>query len=470
MQQTCLAWLATTIGSSHRISGSPPVSGRFVPSHIAASDATLLRPDGKPGSPLSRGTLVSAVRQGDRLAIRTEAGSAGLVDSRLFSRLRDTIPVTDALRELVRSGNEFSFDLWQQLRRDAGDVFFSPISVSTALAMTYAGAQAATRQEMASVLHLNPEQPLSGEYAGLIDLLNSTDRSGGTSITMANRLWVDDGLTLNNSFLDTNRQVFQAEPQLVKFSRSEEARQTINDWVELQTRDLIQDLIPPGVLTADSLLVLTNAIHFKGRWKTPFSVRATRPLPFYPGGDRDVLTPTMVTSTEFLYAETETLQAVALPYQGDDLVMVVVVPRERDGLSRVEAELAAPEFLALRNAMTPAEVHLFLPKFRLRSQFRLLSPLVALGMASAFSGRADFSGMSSQERLMISDVVHQAFVETNEEGTEAAAATAVVVDRAPAPVSTPPVVRADHPFLVFIQDQRSRAILFMGRIAQPEAA
>jgi len=248
---------------------------------------------------------------------------------------------------------------------------------------------------------------------------------------------------------------------------TEKSRQAINLWVEDQTNKKIKDLIPQGVLTALTRLVLTNAIYFKGDWASQFKESATKDASFKLGGGKTVQAPLMYQKGKFGYKEDRDVQVLSMPYKGDDLSMVVVLPKKVDGLADVTANLTAAKIDAWTTRLYKRDVYVHLPKFKVESQFGLNDVLAKMGMPDAFdSSKANLSGMNGARNLYISAVIHKAYVDVNEEGTEAAAATAVVVALRSAPRRT--TFRADHPFLFLIRHNKTGAILFMGRLANPK--
>jgi serpin B len=370
--------------------------------------------------------------------------------------------------------SDFGFELYQQLRSKKGNLFLSPASLSTGLAMTYAGAAGQTEKEMAHVLHFDgasfdkSERQFSEAYGELTKLLNTSSK--GCELSMANRLWGQKSYPFLPEFLTLTREDFGAELASLDFTETEAARQTINSWVEERTREKIRDLIPSGVLLPSTRLVLTNAIYFNGQWAVPFSKDATQPAAFYRDSNNEVQVPTMSQTRMFKYGENDKLQLLELPYAGNEVSLVVLLPRAKDGLAGVEAELSGDNVRKWCDAAKRREVEVHLPKIKMTSDFRLAETLRKMGMATAISPRADFSKISSSEGLMISEVLHKAFVEVNEKGTEAAAATAVIIAPTAAlrPEREEPVVfRADHPFILMIRHNPTGVILFLGRVADP---
>jgi serpin B len=453
---------------------------RFVPNAIAVEDVTLTGSNGRPGGKIKRGDLVVAnpvmakVSETSVLDVKTEDGRSGRGSTRSFSRLASSLKVTDDTKSVAESSNQFAFDLYQQARQQDGNIFLSPASISTALAMTYAGAADQTAKEMAAVLHLKQGQNTHPGFSSLLGLLNSTGDRNGYSLSTANRLWGTKNYRFEPAFLDLTRQNYRAELQTLDFGQTEQSRRTINTWVEDQTRKKIVDLIPSGVLCQDTRLVLTNAIYFQSAWAEEFAKGSTKKLPFRQTAQDKSEVLTMQQTDEFPYVEDADAQVLSLPYRGHELSMVIVLPKKVDGLGDVEAKLTEKRFSGwVENLNGDRRVEVYLPKFKMRSQFLLSRALKSMGMASAFSNNADFSAMSRSESLLISEVIHQAFVDVDEEGTEAAAATAVLIAPTSAPFQPkeppkPIIFRADHPFLFAIRDNRSGAALFIGRVEDPK--
>ena len=381
-------------------------------------------------------------------------------------------PVEDAA-QVAEGCNRFAFDLYGRLKGGEGNLFLSPYSISTALAMTYAGARGETAEQMAEVLRLPASgEAVHGAYGALQSDLNAAGEGGAFELVVANRLWGQKGYAFLPDFLALLEARYGAGLEQLDFARATEAaRKTINSWIEKQTRDKIKELLKPGVLDAMTRLVLTNAIYFKGKWAEEFDKKLTRDEDFFPAPEKKVTAPLMHRTAKFGYFEGDGLQALELPYQGDRLAMVVLLPKRnvppgaKDGLAALEASLSAEKVADWLGKLHRREVRVALPRFKTTAEFSLRDTLVAMGMTDAF-GRADFSGMTGTRDLFISAVIHKAFVDVNEEGTEAAAATAVVI-RPLNGGGSPPAFRADHPFLFLIRDTKTGAILFLGRILDP---
>jgi serpin B len=379
------------------------------------------------------------------------------------------------LEAVVNGANLFAMDLYEQVAaRQKGNLFLSPNSIHTALAMTYAGAAGRTAQQMALTLHFPPERDrLHPAFANLIKKLNSPrkDHKGKPAyeLIVSNALWGQKDYPFKADFLKRIEASYGAGLNHVDFRKAEAARKTINDWVAQRTKDKIRDLIQQGAIRPLTRLILTNAIYFKSNWASKFQKRATRKEPFHLSGEKQIETPMMHQKDRFGYLETETLQVLELPYRFHDLSMVVLLPRKVDGLAALEKEMTAANVAKWLKGVSHQDVQVTFPKFRFTSQFNLARTLKAMGMTDAFSPeRADFSGMTTMEKLAISDVVHKAFVAVDEEGTEAAAATAVMMaGTAFRPPAEPKVFKADHPFVFLIRHRATGAILFLGRVTNP---
>jgi serpin B len=283
---------------------------------------------------------------------------------------------------------------------------------------------------------------------------------------VANRLFGQKDYGFLTRFLQVQRDAYGAPLEEVDFiGGTEAARVAINVWTAKQTNDKIKDLIQPGILNTDSRLVLANAIYFKAAWMNPFDVKRTAAAKFFATPDRAVPVPTMNASLHTRFFKGESFSALELPYAGRELSMILFLPHKVDGLADFEKQLSAAKLLAWLAKLADHQVQVSLPKFKLTATFQLNEVLEDLGMSDAFSAKADFSGMSSRDKLFISAVVHKAFIDVNEAGTEAAAATAVGIAKESVP--QPAVFRADHPFVYLIKDNRTGALLFLGRVVDP---
>jgi serpin B len=372
---------------------------------------------------------------------------------------------------ITQGNNAFAFDLYAQLRSQNGNLFFSPESISTAIAMTYAGARGTTASEMAATLHFTlPAERLHPAMGALLRDLNAAHDS--YQLRVADALWAEKDYKFLVDFLKLTSSDYGAGFNRVDFTGAPEAaRATINQWVEQKTEDKIKDLISPGAITPSTRLVLTNAIYFKGEWEKHFIKAATEESDFHLSTTQTVKAPLMHLTGRFSYFDGATFQALELPYKSGDLSMIVLLPKEAGGLPALEKSLTAAKVEQWIGQLgTAPKVILTLPRFKMNLAFQLGGTLGAMGMARAFDrNAADFSGMTGERNLWISAAIHKAYVDVNEEGTEAAAATAVIMTGALARQNEPPpiVFRADHPFFFLIRDNRSGSILFMGRVSDP---
>ena len=355
--------------------------------------------------------------------------------------------------------NQFTSDLYQTLSAGNEDnLFLSPYSISTALAMVYGGARGETESQMENVLYFGGQGATHPALSYLRTTLNGIQTKGHVELSVDNSLWPQKDYTFLPDYLAMTTEFYGSKIEPVDYmTDTEGARQKINGWVEDQTNDRIKDLIPKGMLDRMTRLVLANAIYFKGNWARQFKAEHTRPSLFRLADGTTTNVPMMSQTADFKLAHTPDFQALELPYEGGDLSMLILLPSKSNKLPEFNLEtLDELQF----NEM---EVMVQLPKFKLESSFELGDTLAALGMPLAFSGEADFSGMAGTKNLYISDVVHKAFVEVNEEGTEAAAATAVGM-RA---TSMPPMFEANHPFLFLIRENLTGTFLFIGRVMDP---
>ena len=383
------------------------------------------------------------------------------------------VPETD-LDLLVEGNSTFAFDLYQALRDEEGNLFYSPYSISVALAMTYAGARGETEQQMAETLKFLLAQENLHPAFNSLDILLAQRGEGaegkdeeGFRLNIVNAIWGQKDYAFLDEFLDVLAENYGAGLRIVDFiNETEKSRVTINDWVSDQTEGRIEDLIPQGVITILTRLVLTNAIYFNAAWEYPFEEDATYNGPFYLLDGGEVTVPLMRQTESFRYAEGDGYQVVELPYDGHELSMVILLPEEGQ-FGAFEGSLDAELVAAIIEDLRSQEVALTMPKFEFESEFGLKQALAAMGMPIAFTDAADFSGMTGVRDLHIAEVIHKAFVSVDEAGTEAAAATAVIMEL----TAMPEVVEMtlDHPFIFMIRDIETGAILFVGRVVNPGA-
>ncbi|WP_372367595.1 serpin family protein [Candidatus Uabimicrobium sp. HlEnr_7] len=366
--------------------------------------------------------------------------------------------------ELAKNNTNFAWNLYRQLADSSSkNIFFSPYSVSTALAMTYSGAREQTREEMKTALNFTlPDAKLHRAFSNLIDKSQSSDNY---KFNVANSIWVHSDFSLEKAFIDTLDKNYRSSARKVDFVRATEySRLKINSWVEEKTNKKIKNLLEKNVITPDTRLVLTNAIYFKGQWAMPFDNGETRKRKFF--GQKESNVDMMSMTNYFLYHEDRNLQAIELPYEGNSIVAIILLPNPTQSFTQSIDSFDINAFLA--NAKSK-NIHFTIPKFKLVDQRSLNKPLEKMGMKQAFSSsKANFSGIAKKP-LVISEIIHKAFIEFDEKGTEAAAATAVAystlsyVDR-----SEDYLIRfnANRPFVFLIFDKQTKSTLFLGRIME----
>lgn len=376
------------------------------------------------------------------------------------------------LSELVEGNNAFAFDLYQAVRNEDGNLFYSPYSISAALAMTYAGARSSTEEQMANVLHYTlPQDQLHPAFSYLEHRLTDQEADGKEQeedfiLRIANSIWGHDGYSFLPEYLDLIAENYGADLRTVDFEDAknrEQARLAINDWISEQTEGKIEELILDEMLTAATRLVLANAVYFKANWEDPFS-NATRDDEFYLLDGSAVIVPMMSRKGFANYFEGAGFQAIELPYKGERLQMVVLLPAE-GRFDDIESSLDSDFVKSLLRGFASENIKLYLPRFEYEASFSLADTLAEMGMPDAFAKyQADFSGIAEMPpSLFITHVEHKAFIAVDETGTEAAAATGVVAEAASEPV----VVEVNRPFIFFIRDRDSGAIMFVGRVLNP---
>jgi len=385
--------------------------------------------------------------------------------------LDDAGSIPEGVAAIVDANNRFAFELYAKFNEKTKEdnLFFSPYSITAALAMTYEGARGRTAEEMRSVLHIPEKVDLRRpNFAKIINDINRPDSK--YTLSTANALWAQKDYPFLEEYKNTVEKYYGGRITNLDFIRQgEKSRLTINAWVEDRTNQKIKELIPAGVLDSYTRLVLTNAIYFKGKWKKQFNEQETRAEDFRTGSGQSVKIPMMRLTGEdaiYNYAETDEIQVLEMAYEGDELSMVILLPKE-GGLEHMEASITPEKWPEWKGLLAEIRVDVYVPKFKFETNYFMVKALAEMGMPSAFDMElADFSGMDGTQSLLIQNVIHKAFIEVNEEGTEAAAATAVIVGMDAVPPPTP-VFRADHPFIFFIQQRGTGNILFMGRVSDP---
>lgn len=397
--------------------------------------------------------------------IMTASVYAGLVysDSIHFPWNPPLTPTPSHIYNLNTAMNEFALTLYTRLCAENSDnVFFSPYSIYIALAMAFEGANGATAEEMSTVLGYpkNNETMLSTIHY----LWEEYNHNNAFNLSTANALWLRNGFIVLDDYIQKIMNYFGGNATELDFSNPVEAAKVINDWVELHTNGKIKDLVPAEKITDVTMLILTNAIYFNADWQHPFNSSLTADREFYIGPNITIQVPMMhmdASDVLYNYTETDTLQMIELPYAGGNVSMLILLPKD-SGLAGLEQDLTLEQLNEWKESLQPKEVYIYLPRFTLETSYTLNDYLKQMGMTDAFSDMADFSGITGYKGLFIDSVLHKAFIEVNEEGTEAAAATAIIVT-----ISIKPIFNADHPFLFIIQHRETGNILFMGKIVNP---
>lgn len=373
---------------------------------------------------------------------------------------------------IAHENNAFAVDLYRKLNSDPGNLFFSPASVTSAFAMAYAGARGTTASQMASTLHFAlPPDRLHPAMGAFLAQLNGPHQN--YELHMANALWADKAQHFLPDYTSLMKRDYGAGFRPVDFhANPEAARVLINNWVAQQTQQKILDLVPAGSVTPLTRLILTNAIYFKAGWADQFSKSQTQSEDFHLDSTRTVKTDLMHQTKSGEYLRGPAFQAIELPYKSNDLSMIVLLPDAPDGLPALEQSLSAANLDKWISSLAYQEkIIVTFPRFKITQQFELSHALESLGMKQAFEpGIADFFGITGDKSFSISSAIHKAYIDVDEEGTEAAAATAVMMVGAAmrqAPPPPPIIFRADHPFLFLIRDNSSGAILFLGRLTDP---
>ena len=375
-------------------------------------------------------------------------------------------------KHVANGNNDFGIKLFSDLSKKEGNIFISPYSIYSAFGMVYEGASGDTKNQMNSVLWY---EMLVGDVLvypsdrdrrdGFYTLSNNFNLSKNTTLSTANALWIQNDYKILDSYSQLTSSVYKARAYNVDFMQKENARLKINGWTEDNTNGKIKDLIPTGSLRADSRLVLTNAVYFNSSWKMKFEKRDTQDKDFTTGSGSKVKVPMMRQTSKFGYMEDSNVQILEMPYIDDKLSMVLILPKGDLSLAKLDLQKVKESESKLENQ----KVNVFVPRFKFTSKFELSSQLKSMGMTEAFSDNADFSAMTGNKDLKIGFVIHQAYVDVNEEGTEAAAATAIGMTVTSMPVNNPiPTFMADKPFIFMIKDKSSGTILFIGKVNNPK--
>jgi serine protease inhibitor len=419
------------------------------------------------------GITPEAAQPGDAAPVGTATTSAAPLSSTATTPSALPSPTSQTA---IAASNAFGLDLYRRLATKQGNLAMSPASLSVALSMTYGGAKGPTAAEMAKVMHLPDPEALHSGWATVLSRWGKGIEH--VELRVANRLFGDKSFSFEKPFLALTADRYAAPLEPRDFKGAPEAQRIyINGWVEERTKEKIADLIPPKEITADTRLVLANALYLKAPWEGAFNADLTKKEIFYAHGTKEVKAPLMSRVAHFRFAETADVLLVELDYQGGELAMLVALPKQRAGLAAVEGKLDAELLRGWVGQLKGERVWLSLPRFKVdpSEPLALKEPLQAMGMKLAFlRGAADFTGMANpsnpEDRLSIGNVFHKAFVAVDEKGTEAAAASAVVMYRAGGKAAEPTRVKVDHPFLFFIRDLKTEALLFVGRVVDPSGS
>jgi len=378
----------------------------------------------------------------------------------------DTGWTQEGVQEVVNANNKFAFELYSQLaKNETGNIFYSPYSIFSALSMTYEGAKGQTAEEMKNVLHLPESSILRPNFARIYNNINT--RRDSYELRTGNALWLQKDYPFIKDYKKVVEEYYGGKAANVDFaSETEKSRQIINSFIAEQTNNKIKELIPQELLARETKLVLTNAIYFKGTWQYEFDKSATHEDDFKVSQNKTVKVQMMhMSNVKLNYTDLGNLQILELPYKGGNISMLILLPKEN--LESVEANLTAEKISKYRSLMKEIEIsEIYIPKFEFSTMYSLKEKLKNLGMKGAFDpAQADFSGITAAERLYIDFVLHKAYIKVDEEGTEAAAATAVGIET----VFVQPqiIFKADHPFIFIIQEKKTGNILFIGRIVNP---
>jgi len=371
---------------------------------------------------------------------------------------------------LAEFNNQFAIDLFKQIHSNSDNLVYSPYSISTVLAMTYSGADGKTADQISEVLYFPPAVKSDPGFKLLNDKILSNDTMPGTEISLANAIWAQENFGFLPEYIQNIEKWYDAaltEMDFTKKDAREASRQRINNWVEENTRKKIKNLIGPGVLDANTRMVLTNAIYFNGKWMWPFDKSRTAPSIFHVSSQESLITDFMNQTRTLPYYEDEEIQALRLPYRNDRISMTIILPRKADGWKLASRVIDNEGLAQVESQFETTEVQLSLPKFSFELKLNLRKELTDMGMDLAFSREADFSGMNGEKNLYIDEVIHKAFIGVSENGTEAAAATAAIISLKSALREEPVRFNADHPFLYYIKDHQTGCIIFLGRLVKP---
>ena len=371
---------------------------------------------------------------------------------------------------IIEANNRLAINLYSQYKSEEGNIFFSPFSISTAIAMVYEGAEGKTAKEIKSVFGFpKNDDSRRNQYYNLLSEINKKDKE--YTLKTANALWAEQDYHFLDEYLATIEKYYEGKSTNLDFKKEcEPSLLIINNWIEDKTNNKIKDLLPEGVINPGTRLVLTNAIYFKAKWLTQFDADKTSDEYFRLNPDKSIKVPIMQPTSQkstFNYTQNKDLQILEMPYAGEDLSMLILLPLD-DDIEALENSFTIEKLTEWKKSLRKRRVNIYIPKFKFETKYFLKETLSNMGMPIAFTNSADFSGMTGKKDLTIDKVIHQAFIEVNEEGTEAAAATGISMIRKTSMPPPPPIFKADHPFIFIIQHNETGNILFMGRVSNPK--
>ncbi len=438
---------------------------------LAACDGTPARTSSAGGTQTSETPPVTTATANPTTPVKSEE----LPPAKTTAIDLTTPPAAAELSADVRNANGFTLKVLAKTKKSTENALVSGTSLRQALGTTYIGARGTTAREMTTALLLDND-PMIAARVARAELDAWQDAKGSAELNIASRLWIDNDFAIQPDFVKTAETAFGAGPASIDYAKSEDARKTINTWVAEKTKDKIPELLPQGSLDQRTKLVVTNAIWFKGRWEFPFPKSATKDEPFKTDGTKTVTVPMMHLTDSFRAATQPGMKLLEMRYAESQLAMLVVLPDDATpaAVAKIEASVGPDTIEKWTSALSTARVNITLPRFTFRSGGVMNTTLQDLGMKTAFTDKADFTGIADPqaagERLYINQVFHQTYVAVDELGTEAAAATGATMRTTS--VITGPVIefKADHPFLFVIYDTKHGRLLFAGRVANPKAS
>ena len=378
-----------------------------------------------------------------------------------------TLSINTQTIDLTGSLNSYSFDLYREIKVKDENLFFSPVSTYLALMIAYEGAHADTKHEFDVVLHIdNPDllNDIEGFSSNLI-----TWKDSSNFLNISNAVWIQNKFKIDSTYQTNVQKKYKADVRSVDFVKKHETASEINNWVSEKTNNLFKNIVSTNDINEYTRLIISNAIYFIGKWAEEFERRLTKPDDFY-SISNDLVQIDFMNQTEFLgYFENDEIQFVSIPYKGNDKSFCIILPQKRYGIAEIENELDEALLNKIFNNLEYTKVILSIPKFKLETSYSLIEPLKKLGLKAAFTSNADFSGITTEEPLLINKINHKAYIEIDEEKTVAAAVTTVELMSVTAvgPVPKPKIFKADHPFIFLILDNKTKGIIFMGRYAKP---